>query len=108
MRSAINCQLLSFQLETQLGKHLLPCAHGSAFTALGSITAFVYESWKGEREEERRRGWGEPATKTETYTMWGNCGIPPSPRIIILLKKQITGPAFHQVEGILLWWLSSF
>ena len=77
MRSAISCQLLSFHLETQLGKHLLPCAHGSAFIALGSITAFVYESRKGEREEERRRGWGEPATKTETYTMRGNCGIPP-------------------------------
>lgn len=59
-----------------MGKHLLPCTHGSVFTAIGSITAFVYESQKEEREE-RQRGWGEPATKTETSTMGAGYGIPP-------------------------------
>ena len=40
------------------------------------------------------------------------CGVVmeyhPSPRIFLLMRKQIMGPAFHQVEGILLLLLLSF
>ena len=100
-------QLLSFQLETQLGKHLLPCAHGSVFTAIGSITAFVYERQKEEREE-RQRGWGEPATKMETSTVRGSYGIPPITSYYSTDEAANHGPAFHQVEGIPLLLLLSF
>ena len=63
------------------------------------------------KEREKKRG-EEAGVSPLLRRRLTQCGViveyHPSPRIILLLKKQVTGPAFHQVEGILLWWLLSF